>query len=727
MRRKTKANASSESPEKGTATRRSTRRGRVSPPVEEVPVEYDKSEGDTSSENDEEYSPKKRRAVGRRKGRSKASSGSDREAKASKTRTRRRAAAKKIEEHVEEEEEEEEREEQREEQEAEVQEPIVEESTEAAESILPDEGNDDADQENGGEKVSIELVPAEPEPHVREDSESGFPQRTSSPEHCEYDEDVHMKTLSPEEPKNVREEGEAQSPRIEQREEDDAEEQRPVTPPEEQQQKESEDEDEKRDDASKRSSSPEEGELPDQSSKAGDSADEQSKESLEHNHSKSGQNTDDEEPAVVKKSPVKEVKSRPFIGKLTRNDGKAHVDEQAKKKRRWLSRKPSAQSILAISTDSLKPLIADVKPVPLVDVKLDLTSDTEGVIDDDDENGSEEETAMASPKEKRDIPILVEKSVDESVRVTTDAHPIGINRKILLVNDDVGKTVKPPSPPRNTSSCILYITNLVRPFTVLQLKGLLARTGRIVENGFWIDKIKSKCYVQYETEDQAVETRHALHGVRWPTSNPKCLHVDFGSDVDMMKAIESTAEDLTKHIDTGRGERIVVGWERDRVDGGAREQTTRPIREWDVGKKDDREKEKERDQRGRRERSKERDREDVKRNIEGGFGRERRRSPSPSPARKFKKENEPPIRLLDDLFRKTKATPSIYWLPLTPEQIAVKEETRRKNMQEHQRRLEELRKERNRERDRDRDRDRDRPDRDRSRRDRSRSRDRRYR
>lgn len=38
--------------------------------------------------------------------------------------------------------------------------------------------------------------------------------------------------------------------------------------------------------------------------------------------------------------------------------------------------------------------------------------------------------------------------------------------------------------------------------------------------------------------------------------------------------------------------------------------------------------------------------------------------------RKFaRKDNEPPLRLLDDLFRKTKATPCIYWLPLTPEQV----------------------------------------------------------
>lgn len=35
----------------------------------------------------------------------------------------------------------------------------------------------------------------------------------------------------------------------------------------------------------------------------------------------------------------------------------------------------------------------------------------------------------------------------------------------------------------------------VRPFTLGQLKELLSRTGSLVEEGFWIDKIKSHCYV----------------------------------------------------------------------------------------------------------------------------------------------------------------------------------------------------------------------------------------
>jgi hypothetical protein len=33
------------------------------------------------------------------------------------------------------------------------------------------------------------------------------------------------------------------------------------------------------------------------------------------------------------------------------------------------------------------------------------------------------------------------------------------------------------------------------------------------------------------------------------------------------------------------------------------------------------------------------------------------------------KKNEPPAKALDDYFRKTKAKPSIYWLPLTDEQV----------------------------------------------------------
>lgn len=139
------------------------------------------------------------------------------------------------------------------------------------------------------------------------------------------------------------------------------------------------------------------------------------------------------------------------------------------------------------------------------------------------------------------------------------------------------------------------------------------------------------------------------------------------------------------------------------------------MREWDVGKKEnlDREKgNKDADRRDRRERSRDRSRErnrdrsrdrnisrnrDNERSDRDKDRRQRRekdvRSSSLSPSkfnnvflnnktivfklyviiilvRKQKKKEDPPLRLLDDLFRKTKATPCIYWLPLTPEQVS---------------------------------------------------------
>jgi len=47
------------------------------------------------------------------------------------------------------------------------------------------------------------------------------------------------------------------------------------------------------------------------------------------------------------------------------------------------------------------------------------------------------------------------------------------------------------SPARHPPSELILITNLVRPFTLPQLKELLQRTGNLEE--LWVDKIKSKC------------------------------------------------------------------------------------------------------------------------------------------------------------------------------------------------------------------------------------------
>lgn len=48
--------------------------------------------------------------------------------------------------------------------------------------------------------------------------------------------------------------------------------------------------------------------------------------------------------------------------------------------------------------------------------------------------------------------------------------------------------------------------------------------------------------LQYSNEDQAFETRQALHGISWPMSNPKKLHVEYATNEDMEAARESSKE-----------------------------------------------------------------------------------------------------------------------------------------------------------------------------------------
>lgn len=169
------------------------------------------------------------------------------------------------------------------------------------------------------------------------------------------------------------------------------------------------------------------------------------------------------------------------------------------RKRRWGSRssKLTTQKSITISTDILKDIIPDVKPVEF------------------DEVIEEKKHRRSENQEKIERPVLPKIVIDNTENVelkkeheendkdphTPKPRDLTSNRKISIIKDNDSIITRPPSPPRHKQSCILYISNLVRPFTLPQLKNLLQRTGRIVENGFWIDRIKSKCFVHYETEE----------------------------------------------------------------------------------------------------------------------------------------------------------------------------------------------------------------------------------
>ncbi|XP_023140293.2 apoptotic chromatin condensation inducer in the nucleus isoform X2 [Amphiprion ocellaris] len=467
--------------------------------------------------------------------------------------------------------------------------------------------------------------------------------------------------------------------------------------------------------------------------------------------------------------------------------GSAEGDQEsaavAGRKRRWGSstavtaKKPS----ISITTDSLKSLIPDIKPCLGQEAVVDLHPEEtvlSGAEDEDrersdqdlqirrtvtqvvplenQENGQKEakrsrheELEEEDLRGDRERTKAHEEPMDSSISGAVEtqspthiSHDVEINTVtpsdtlirrsisqqktgVSITIDDPVRTARQPSPPRGKVSAIVHVCNLVRPFTLGQLKELLSRTGTLVEEGFWIDKIKSHCYVTYSSIEEAVATRAALHGVKWPQSNPKVLSVDFcqQDELDFHKGLGAADRPGAEDQGPGSGRGRTLGLpsllpERDQWAEREREmerrERARAEREWDRDKVREFGKPGEEKEGGpRRSRSRERRR------------KERGKSKEKKTEKKEKAAEDPPAKLLDDLFRKTKAAPCIYWLPLTEEQFLQREAARAERMKEREKRRkeqeeEEERKERMKaaggttgdrsegEKDKDRDRERDR-------------------
>ncbi|XP_034768870.2 apoptotic chromatin condensation inducer in the nucleus isoform X2 [Acipenser ruthenus] len=432
---------------------------------------------------------------------------------------------------------------------------------------------------------------------------------------------------------------------------------------------------------------------------------------------------------------------------------------QIGRKRRWGSstagtaKKPS----ISITTESLKSLIPDMKPMSVVgqEAVLDLHPDEGRLSGEENERGDgreepgqqdralkicrtvtqvvpveaqengQKETHKEGGKEdagceeeERKEPQSVTMETQLPVTGETDvkkATPSGtlvrrsINQQksgMSVTIDDPVRTAQHPSPPRGKTTNIVHISNLVRPFTLGQLKELLNRTGTLVDEGFWIDKIKSHCYVTYSMTEEAVATRNALHGVKWPQSNPKFLSVEFSEQdelnfhkgllADLRPAEGPRQSDISLHRSshtvppssgppqTHPSDRAVRDQWAEREREMERRERTRAEREWDRDKVRDYNSKHHGGSRGphagpegpggvgRRSRSRSRDRR----------RKERAKSKEKATDRKEKAPEEPPAKLLDDLFCKTKAAPCIYWLPLTDKQVVLKEGERAERMKE---------------------------------------------
>jgi apoptotic chromatin condensation inducer in the nucleus len=222
-----------------------------------------------------------------------------------------------------------------------------------------------------------------------------------------------------------------------------------------------------------------------------------------------------EESSIKEDSPQKPQRESP--AKRVRSPIKPPVEQEQQKpaatqrKRKWGARKDD-EPVIAITTDSLANVIAEeVKPVPLSDVKLAMSPSPEPEekrqrvrLSSEDRDAKKKmlKERLRKQEEEEDrrheqIAKAVERSqVSPTTLVVTNGA--GKDRKVSLVNNEEA-AAKAPSPPKNQCSRILCITNLVRPLTFMAVKALVARTGEL--DDFWIDSIKSKCFVKYKTEE----------------------------------------------------------------------------------------------------------------------------------------------------------------------------------------------------------------------------------
>ncbi|XP_026391355.1 apoptotic chromatin condensation inducer in the nucleus-like [Papaver somniferum] len=221
-----------------------------------------------------------------------------------------------------------------------------------------------------------------------------------------------------------------------------------------------------------------------------------------------------------------------------------------------------------------------------------------------------------------------------------DAFPSGAPKRSVAKSDlaltpkGAQERVVPPSAKPPTTS--LRIDNFLRPFTLKAVQELLAKTGAVCN--FWMDHIKTHCYVTYSSVKEATETRNALYNLQWPTNGGKLLVADFVDPEDVKTRAEAPpAAPVSTTPKTPKSAPL----------------SSKPPPEISP----------------RQAVQKKQLQPPPMTSEPPPPNREHVSLPPPPP---LPQDEDPPIVTLDDLFRKTTSTPRIYYLPLSEEQVAAK-------------------------------------------------------
>jgi hypothetical protein len=85
----------------------------------------------------------------------------------------------------------------------------------------------------------------------------------------------------------------------------------------------------------------------------------------------------------------------------------------------------------------------------------------------------------------------------------------------------------------------LHITNFVRPFTLGQARARIEEIGRV--QFFWMNAIKSECFVTVAGLQEAERMKETLDGRVWPEGTGKELRVEFVPETKVPKREEESS------------------------------------------------------------------------------------------------------------------------------------------------------------------------------------------
>ncbi|XP_042395057.1 uncharacterized protein LOC121985578 [Zingiber officinale] len=199
--------------------------------------------------------------------------------------------------------------------------------------------------------------------------------------------------------------------------------------------------------------------------------------------------------------------------------------------------------------------------------------------------------------------------------------------------------IVPPSQKPATTS--LRIDRFVRPFTLKAVQELLAKTGTL--SSFWMDHIKTHCYVTYSSVEEATSTRSAVYNLQWPPNGGNLLVAEFVDPQEVKAQTEAPPQAPASNPNTPKATNFQ---QPQAAQPPAHQHALKQYQPLPP----------------------------ITRQPDPQPVRERLPPPPPPP-----REPDPPALTLDDLFKKTKAAPRIYYLPLTKEEVASKLAARGKN------------------------------------------------